>query len=360
MPDDILQARTEQFAREPAGVPDAVASDVTADGAGNDAEGAVGAGDHLDRGVHGHAGQPRRDDRDPGAPRGSARQPERASVDGQRVHADVRGAAVDRGGVGRAVRAPAAAGDRHRDLHGGVRGGRAGPVDPGARRRARGPGSGRRDRDAADADDPVCLRAGRAAWAGAGHLGRDQRSGRRARAAGRRRDRQRHLLALDLLAQRPDRARARAADPAAARREPRTRIPARSARSGPGQRRPRRDRVGTGPRQRGRLDLRGHRRFVRRRRRAAGLLRRVGASHRASDAADALLPQPDVRAGQRRQPAHVLRHVRRDLLHLAVLSDRAGALAVSVGAADPALDGDADARRADRRRALGPHRRPPA
>ena len=50
------------------------------------------------------------------------------------------------------------------------------------------------------------------------------------------------------------------------------------------------------------------------------------------------------------QPAHVLRDVRLDLLHRAVLPDRAGPLAVSVGASGPALDGDADARRADRRR----------
>ena len=52
--------------------------------------------------------------------------PQRASVDGQRVHADVRGAAVDRGGAGRPFRPSAAAGDRRRDLHGGVGGGGAG------------------------------------------------------------------------------------------------------------------------------------------------------------------------------------------------------------------------------------------
>ena len=87
-------------------------------------------------------------------------------MDGQRVHADVRGAAVDRGGPGRPVRAPAAAGDRHRDLHGGVRRGRAGPIDPRARCRAGGPGSGRRDRHAVDADRPVCRRCppSGAAW----------------------------------------------------------------------------------------------------------------------------------------------------------------------------------------------------
>src|SRR5215212_951624 len=49
-----------------------------------------------------------------------------------------------------------------------------------------------------------------------------------------------------------------------------------------------------------RLDLRAHRRLVPHRGRAAAGLRRVGAPGRASDAADALLPEPDVRAGQHR------------------------------------------------------------
>ena len=70
--------------------------------------------------------------------------------------------------------------------------------------------------------------------------------------------------------------------------------------------------------------------------------------------------QPDLRAGQHRQPVHVLRDVRLNLLHLAVLPGRAGPVAISVGAADPAVDGDADARRADRRRGLRPDRRPSA
>src|SRR5204863_463396 len=86
----------------------------------------------------------------------------------------------------------------------------------------------------------------------------------------------------------------------------------------------------------------------------------VGAAHRAPDAPDALLRQPDLRVGQHRQPVHVLRDVRLDLLHLAVLPGRAGPIAVSVGAADPAVDGDADARRADRRRGFRSHRRPSA
>jgi MFS family permease len=107
-------------------------------------------------------------------------------------------------------------------------------------------------------------------------------------------------------------------------------VPARSARSGPGQRRPRRDRVGSGPRQRGRLDLPGivGSFVVGARCWCASSRGSFARSIRCSRCASS---QPDVRAGQRRQPAHVLRHVRRDLLHLAVLSDRAGALAVQSG-----------------------------
>ena len=56
--------------------------------------------------------------------------------------------------------------------------------------------------------------------------------------------------------------------------------------------------------------------------------------------------------------ADVLRDVRLDLPARAVLPDRAGLLAARRRAADPAVDGDADDRRADRRRAVGPDRRP--
>jgi MFS family permease len=73
-------------------------------------------------------------------------------------------------------------------------------------------------------------------------------------------------------------------------------------------------------------------------------------ARRAPDASDALLSQPDVRAGQRCEPVHVLWNVRLDLFHRPVLSNRARPVAASVGAADPAVDGDADARRADRGR----------
>ena len=52
----------------------------------------------------------------------------------------------------------------------------------------------------------------------------------------------------------------------------------------------------------------------------------------------------------------VLRRLRLDLPALAVLPDRPGLLAAGVRAADAAVDGDADVRRAGRRAAVGPHR----
>ncbi len=93
------------------------------------------------------------------------------------------------------------------------------------------PGHRRRDRDAADADDPLGRRPGRAARPRARRLGRDHRPRRRLRPARRRRRRLRHLVALDLLAERADRARPRPARPAPPRREPRPVGPPRPARA---------------------------------------------------------------------------------------------------------------------------------
>ena len=121
------------------------------------------------------------------------------------------------------------------------------------------------------------------------------------------------------------------------------------------ERRPVRDRVGARPRQLRGLGLPRDRRRARRRRRRDRAVRGVGAAHRASDAADAVLPQPHLRARERRVAPDELRDVRRDLPARAVLPDGAGLLAARLGPADPAVDGDADGRRADRRRAVRPH-----
>ena len=118
-------------------------------------------------------------------------------------------------------------GDLHRRL--GARGARA--DDRIASRRPRPSGPRRRDRDAADADLAGRLAARGQARPGDRRLVGRRRHGRRARAGRRRRDRRGHLVALDLLGQRPDRARARADRAPRAEREPRTQRPPGPARA---------------------------------------------------------------------------------------------------------------------------------
>ena len=245
--------------------------------------------DHLARPLHGHARQPRRDDGDPGHPQGPARRDQRPRVDRQRVHAHLRGAASHRRRSRRPLRTPADVRDRDRDLHGrfGSSGARA--DDRRARRGARGAGARRRDRHAADAHDPLGRRARGTSRRVPRRVGRHQRPRRRVRPACRRRRRQRLLLALGLLAQRPRRdrtARARAAP----RRDEGAVRECRPARPRARERRPVRDRVGARPRQLRRVGLRRDRRRPDRRCCSDGAVRRLGASGRASDAADAVLP----------------------------------------------------------------------
>ena len=195
---------------------------------------------------------------------------------------------------------------------------------------------------------------------GARHLGRRQRPGRRARPGRRRRHRRGPLLAVDLLAQRPHRPRA-----AADRADPPDRVQgpeplARPARSGPGQRRPARHRLGSGARQRARLDQPRRGRAHRRRHRPAGRVRPLGASHAGADGPAALLPQPRLLGGQRHLAADELRDVRLDLPAGAVLPGGAGLLAARGGHPHAAVDGHADLRRAHRRHVQRPHRRPSA
>ena len=99
--------------------------------------------------------------------------------------------------------------------------GRARADDRRARRRARLQGVGGAIVDAADADDPQRGGAAGEARHRARRLGRDQRPRGRARPRRRRRDRQRPLLAVDLLAERPDRPRPDPARAGAPRRDAR-------------------------------------------------------------------------------------------------------------------------------------------
>ena len=225
--------------------------------------------------------------------------------------------------------------DRARHLHARLRRRGARAVDRRARRGACGAGSRRRDRDAADADDPLRGGAGGAprrlalgAWGGISGLavafgplvGGAVVSG--------------ISLALDLLAQRADRPRARS----------RSRCCGCDEIDGPV--RPV-DLPGLGLVSAGlfgivwglvrgnsrRLGLARDRRRARRRRAARRARSSRGScARRAPDAADALLPQPHVRAREHRVAADELRDVRLDLPARAVLPDRAGLLAARLRA----------------------------
>src|SRR5207253_2707958 len=131
-------------------------------------------------------------------------------------------------------------------------------------------------------------------------FGRHRRPRGRARAARRRRDRQRRFVALDLLGERPDRARARAARVLAPRGVARRRSRSRPARARARQHRAPGDRVGARARKRPRLDERRHRRSHRRRSTARRRVRRMGAARVLPDAPDAVLPRSDVHAHERR------------------------------------------------------------
>ncbi len=97
-----------------------------------------------------------------------------------------------------------------------------------------------------------------------------------------------------------------------------------------------------------------------RRRHPARELRRLGAAHARPDAADALLPQPRLRGLQRRLVRDVLRRLRLDLPARPVLPGHAAHVPARGRPAHAALDRHADARRADRRPAVGPDRLAPA
>ena len=172
------------------------------------------------------------------------------------------------------------------------------PVRRLADRGAGGPGHRRGDRDAANAHAPQRGRPARAAGSRTRRLVRYRRPGRRDGAAGRRRGRRRHRVAVDLLAQ-----RARRAHPA----------PARHALAGVEGPDSALDLVGLGLAGVGMLGLvwgliHGNgdgwtsplivASLVSRRGRP-DRLRPLGAPDAAADAADPVLPQPGVRRGER-------------------------------------------------------------
>ena len=136
------------------------------------------------------------------------------------------------------------------DLHARLGRGGARAERRGAQHRPSRAGARRRDRDAADADDPLGRRSARAARPRARRVGRDRRPRDRVRAGRRRRRRRGLLLAVHLLAQRPDRDPARAARADAADGDARPGRQARPARRRARQRRHVRDRLGPDPRQR--------------------------------------------------------------------------------------------------------------
>ena len=150
-------------------------------------------------------------------------------------------------------------------------------------------GVGARDRHAADADPAGRRLPARKARPRARRLVGDQRHRRRARPARRRRRDPARLLALDLLDQRPGRPRARPARRPPAARRATARARARPARPGARLDRPVRARLRPDPRPDDRLDRPRGPGLARRRRRAAGRLRRRRSCAPRPDAADGVL-----------------------------------------------------------------------
>src|SRR5437660_1280163 len=143
-------------------------------------------------------------------------------------------------------------------------------------------------------------------------------------------------LPVDLLDQRPDRARARPVGVLPPTRVLRPVRPPRPPRARAGECRPAGNRLGPRARQLGRLELAGDCRIARRRCDRRRAVRPLGAARPGADAADALLPEPNVRPDERVLAVHVLRDVRLDLPAHPVLPDRAGLLPVAGRPADPA------------------------
>ena len=314
--------------------------------------------DHVDRALHGRARQPRRLDRATRDPRRSRRVDRAARVDRQRLHAHVRRLPAHRRGARRPLRSQAHVHDRRRHLHRRVGAAALAPSTDWliAARAVQGLG--------AAIVTPLTLTilsaavARRDARARARRVVGHRRARRRDGAARRRRRRRRHLVAVDLLAQRPGRAR-----PAPARdcmlRE--------SQGAGQGTRHPR-------PRARRALGLlgivwglvNGNADGWTSPRSSARSSSARSCSRRSSPGSCARRSRCS-RCGSSATGRSRPRTARRCFMYFgmfgsifllsAVLPDRAGLLAARGRAAHPAVDGDADVRRPDRGRALRPHRR---
>ena len=283
-----------------------------------------------------------------------------ARVGRERLHADLCRAPADGRGARRPLRAQAPLRHRPLDLHGRLRDRRALDRHRDADRRPRDPGPGRRDRDAAHADDPRGGHAAREARRDPRRVGRDRRPRRRDRP-----DRRR-------CAHRPgspgsgssgstsrsasSRSRSRGST-CARRRARRTSSTSRARRRG---RRAVLHRLGRRPLEHARLGLDRGARLHRRRHRDHGRVRLDRGALEGADAAAPLLPQPRVLGRERRLGGDVLRHVRLDLPADPVPADRSGLHGARRRPAHARVDRGDDVRRAGRRHDVGPDRRPAA
>ena len=206
---------------------------------------------------------------------------------------------LDGRGARRSLRAQADVRDRPLNLHGGLGRRRACAEHRPARRRARGAGRRRRDRHAAHAHAACRGLPGRAPRDGDRRVVGRQRDRRRDRPARRRRGRAGHLLALDLLDQRPARSRPDPARRAPADGESRPLRHARPARPGLRPAGRLRSRVRARARAVARLDECDRPGLDDRRRAPARRLRRARAPHERADAADVVLRETLLRCDQR-------------------------------------------------------------
>ena len=281
-------------------------------------------------------------------------------MDGERLHAELRGLPPDRRRAGRPPGTAQRVCRRNRDLQPRLGRGGACSEHRGADRRSRAAGTRRGgDRPAlADAAERRLLRG--EAWARPRNLVRGLRSWRGARTGGRWRRRRGLLLAVDLLAERSHRPGAGAGGARRVAREPRPQRDARPARGGAGQPRPSRCGVRDRPSAGAGMDERNRYRLDRRRRGAAGRLRPVGVAHHHTPAPDPLLSKSRFRRDERSLARDVLRGVRLHLPAGPVLPGGPGLLAARGGHPDAALDGDADLRGPGGRNPVRSHRQPAA